>query len=289
MSWQKGVSTHLFINHRLQLKHLESIQAAGFDCVEIFFARQHCDYLDRGEWRNVAAWFASNPLRLNSVHLPMYSDDQHGRSGAESWLNICELDKPRRIRMVDEIRRSLELVEDVPCSFAIQHIGMKDEPWDMRRVDAAFSALEELCLFARHRGTEVLLENIPNEMSSSERLIQFLNLTHLKAGLCLDTGHAHVMESVRNAWDVMGPQVRSTHLHDNNGKSDTHLFPFFAQEASINWGETMALLEKRHGQFPLMLEVRETPDTPDLVDRCRRVMDCMEESLADYTRKKEDE
>ena len=41
----------------------------------------------------------------------------------------------------------------------------------MRKVDAAFSALEQLSLFARQRGVEVLLENIPNDLSSAERLL----------------------------------------------------------------------------------------------------------------------
>ena len=33
-------------------------------------------------------------------------------------------------------------------------------------MDAAFSALEELIVFARQRGVEILLENIPNGFSS---------------------------------------------------------------------------------------------------------------------------
>jgi hypothetical protein len=53
------------------------------------------------------------------------------------------------------------------------------EEFDLRKVDAAFSALEQLTVFARQRGVEILLENIPNELSSAERLLQFNELTHL--------------------------------------------------------------------------------------------------------------
>ena len=55
------------------------------------------------------------------------------------------------------------------------------------QVDAAFSALEELSLFARQRGVEILLENIPNELSSAERLLQFEELTHLGLELSSST------------------------------------------------------------------------------------------------------
>ena len=39
-------------------------------------------------------------------------------------------------------------------------VGVGAEEYDERKVDAAFSSLEEISLFARQRGVEVLLENI---------------------------------------------------------------------------------------------------------------------------------
>jgi len=34
-------------------------------------------------------------------------------------------------------------------------------------------------MFARQRGVDILLENIPNELSSAERLLLFQELTHI--------------------------------------------------------------------------------------------------------------
>ncbi len=72
--------------------------------------------------------------------------------------------------MLDEIKRALEIAETVPFRYLIQHIGVDGEEFDDRKLDAAFTALEELSVFARQRGVEVLLENIPNRFSSAERL-----------------------------------------------------------------------------------------------------------------------
>ncbi len=120
--------------------------------------------------------------------------------------------------MVDEIKRALEIAEVIPFRYLIQHMGVGGEEFDMRKFDAAFSALEELSLFARQRGVEILLENIPNELSSAERLLQFDELTHLGLNFVFDTGHANMGEGVETAFQLMKDRIRSTHVHDNDGK-----------------------------------------------------------------------
>ncbi len=70
--------------------------------------------------------------------------------------------------MVDEIKRTLDMAEVFPFRYLIQHLGVPGEEFDEFKVDAAFSALEELsALRARQRGVEILLENIPNGLSSA--------------------------------------------------------------------------------------------------------------------------
>ena len=60
----------------------------------------------------------------------------------------------------------------------------------------------------------------------------------------------------------MKGRIRSTHLHDNNGKEDSHLFPFFSEGGTIDWKATMELLRSGAGQYPLLLELRELPELP---------------------------
>src|SRR5512140_3612978 len=148
----KGVSTHIFVNQRLTPGMLERIQAAGVDVVEIFCARQHFDYQDRGQMREIAGWFPNSPLKLNSIHAPMYRDREWGKSGPTSVVSICETDKIRRIDACDEIKRALELAEFCQFKYMITHVGVSREAFDERKQHAAFSSVEHLRMFARQRG-----------------------------------------------------------------------------------------------------------------------------------------
>jgi sugar phosphate isomerase/epimerase len=256
------LSTHLFVNHRLNTVWLDKIWQAGVPAVEIFCARQHLDYRDRAQINELGHWFRASELKLHSLHAPMYSDDVWGRSGPNSHINITEPVKSKRLLMTDEIKRAIDIAEVIPFRYLIQHIGVSGEEYDEHKVDAAFTALEEINLFARERGVEVLLENIPNQLSSAERLLTFLELTHLKMNFCLDVGHANMNEGISTAYTILKSRIRSTHIHDNDGQEDSHLFPLFSEGGTIDWKGTMALLRSAPGQYPLLLELREFPEYP---------------------------
>lgn len=256
------LSTHTFVNHRLTTFWLEKIWRAGVPAVEIFCARQHLDYRDRAQINELGHWFKDSELKLHSLHSPMYSDDVWGRSGPNSYINITEPVKSKRLTMLDDIKRALDIADVIPFRYLIQHIGVSDEEYTEHKVEAAFTALEEINLFARERGVEVLLENIPNELSSAERLVHFLDQTHLKMNFCLDVGHANLNEGISTAFTIMKGRIRSTHLHDNNGTEDNHFWPFFSQTGTIDWKDTMRLLRSLPGQYPMLLELREFPEHP---------------------------
>ncbi len=253
------LSTHVFVNHRLTTVWLDKIWQAGIPAVEFFCAKQHLDYHNRAQVAELGHWFREAELKLHSIHSPMYTDDVWGRSGPNAVINITEVSKPKRLAIVDEIKRAIEIAEVIPFKYLIQHIGVFGEEYDDRKVEAAFSALEEISLFARQRGVDVLLENTPNAFSSAERLIYFLGTTHLKLNFCFDVGHAQMMEGIASAYAMMKSRIRSTHLHDNDGLRDLHLFPY-SEGGTIDWKATMELLRSQPEQYPLLLELQHTPD-----------------------------
>src|SRR5262245_38747297 len=208
-----ALSTHLFVNHRLTVALLTRIQQAGIPAVEIFCARQHLDYRNKAQIAELGHWFRDSDLKLHSLHSPMFNDEIWGRSGPHAVVTITEPVKGQRLQMVDEIKRAIEIAEVVPFQYLVQHIGVSGEEFDLRKVDAAFAALEELSVFARQRGVQILLENIPNQLSSAERLLQFQELTHLNLNFVLDVGHAHMNEGVERAFELMKDRIRSTHVH----------------------------------------------------------------------------
>lgn len=270
------LSTHLFANHRLTTVWLDKIWDAGIPAVEIFCARQHVDWTDASQIRQLAAWFRDSELKLHSLHSPIYTDDVWGRSGPHAVISITEPTKSKRNVMVDEIKRALEIAENIPCRYLIQHLGVGGEEWDDRKIDAAFTALDEISLFAKQRGVEVLLENIPNAFSSSERLNLFNAQTHLNLNYCFDIGHAHMMEGVGPAWRNMRERVRSTHIHDNNGVEDSHLFPLASGGGSIEWPAAMSLLRSHADRYPLLLELKEAAEHRNALPVVKEIFEKLE-------------
>ena len=273
---QRALSTHLFVNHRLTTVWLERIWAAGIPLVEIFCAPQHLDCHNRMQISELGHWFRDSQLKLHSLHAPMYTDEIWGRSGPQAVINITEPVKSKRMPMVDEIKRALDIAEVVPFRYLIQHLGVSGQEFSEQAVDAAFTALEEISVFAQQRGVEVLLENTPNSLASAERLLTFLEMTHLNLNVCFDAGHANMNEGVETAYRLLKDRIRSTHLHDNNGKEDSHLFPFVSTEGTIDWQSAMGVLRSQPERYPLLLELREVAEMEHPFDVVQQVFERLE-------------
>jgi sugar phosphate isomerase/epimerase len=273
-----ALSTHFFVNHRLTVALLSKIEQLGIPAVEIFCARQHLDYRNQAQVAELGHWFRDSELKLYSLHSPMYNDEIWGRSGPHAVVTITEPVKSKRLEMVEEIKRALEVAEVVPFRYLVQHMGVSGEEFALSKVDAAFAALEELSIFARQRGVEILLENIPNDLSTPARLVQFDELTHLGLNFCFDTGHAHMAGGVEPAYQIMQERIRSTHIHDNNAKDDSHLLPLVSEGGTIDWPGAMRLLRSREEQYPLLLELKDHNDrvnpleiVPEIFERLETV------------------
>ena len=270
------LSTHVCVNQRLSVAWLNKAMQAGIPAVEIFCARQHLDYRNKGQITELGHWFRDADLKLHSIHSPRYTDEIWGRSGPQAVINITEPVKGKRMGMVDEVKRAIEIAEIVPFRYMVQHLGVSEEEFDERKVDGAFSSLEELMLFARQRGVEILLENIPNELSTAERLMSLVRTTHLDLRFVFDVGHAHIGGGVAAEFEIMKERIRSTHVHDNNGEADAHLFPLVAEGGTVDWNQTMKLLRSRPGQYPFLLELREVDGMESPLDSINEVFDRLE-------------
>ncbi len=270
------LSTHLIVNHRLTVNWLEKALRSGIPAVEIFCARQHLDYRDKAQITELGHWFRDSDLKLHSLHAPMYNDDIWGKSGPQAAVTITSLSKADRIRNVDEIKRALEVAETIPFKYLAQHIGNSNDEYSDYAAEAAFCSLEELSVFARQRGVEVLIENIPNGLSTAERLNHFLNFTHLDLKYVFDIGHAHMGAGVEHEFELMKERIRSLHVHDNNGTDDKHLFPTVSEGGTVDWRKTMELLRSRPDQYPLLLELKEVPEMEFPLDHVSRVFDNLE-------------
>ena len=173
-----ALSTYLFVKERLNSHILDQILAIGIHQIEIFAARPHLNYYDSNQVRDVAQWFADHSVALHSVHGPLFPGVEGGRAG-DIPISIAYLEKRLRIASMDEVKRALEIAERLPFRYLVLHLGLEGEEYDLRKFDAAFSSLEHLKIFAKDRGVQVLLENIPNQLGTPQRLLQFIDYTRL--------------------------------------------------------------------------------------------------------------
>jgi sugar phosphate isomerase/epimerase len=270
---QTAVSTYIYVKERLHPGLLDGLQKSGAQAIEIFAARQHLDYANRKQHvREIADWFKSSGIPLNSVHSPLYSDYEWGRAGSPP-VNIASTDRAGRIEAMDEIKRALEIAEQIPFRFLIQHIGVGNESFDERKIEAAMTSVEHLRAFAKPLGVRILLENIPNELATPEKLVEFIHMSHLDGvGVCFDLGHAHMTSNVFSAFEILKDHICSTHIHDNGKDRDSHLWP---GEGSIDWKEAMELLRSAPQTPPLLLEI-EGDEKVSPLEKIRQTFDKLE-------------
>ncbi|HEV2176858.1 MAG TPA: sugar phosphate isomerase/epimerase family protein [Terriglobia bacterium] len=271
-----GLSTHLFRSRRLSSHVLDQILAAGFHHIELFAAREHLDYHDSNHVRDVAQWFTDHSVALHSVHAPLFADPEGQRAGGLA-ISVAHLERRLRIDSMDEIKRAVEIAERLPFRYLILHLGLEGEEYDLRKFDAAFTSIEHLRIFSTERGVRILLENTPNELSTPERLIEFLDYTRLEGvKICFDTGHAHLSPGVQPAFEILKHRVASTHVHDNHGEKDEHLLPF---EGGIDWAQTLGDFETALGEdisFPVLFELRAEADEMNTLQRLRETIERIE-------------
>lgn len=61
-----------------------------------------------------------------------------------------------------------------------------------------------------------------------------------RVGACWDFGHANFLyKDQRPALRTLGKRLKATHVNDNYGNSDEHMFPF---HGSVDWGSIMPVL-----------------------------------------------
>ena len=255
----KVISSHVFLRHRLHPGLLDLFARAGAQGVELFAARQHFDYTNRSELRDLAAWFRSNPVEAFSLHAPLFPDQEMGRGGAPA-VNVIHPEKARRIDAMDEIKRALEVAEQIPFRFLIVHLGEREDMWSPRALEHSLTALEHLRAFANPLGVKLLIENLQGDVTQPAHIIEILTMGHFKdIGVCLDVGHAHLGDGVASTLGALKSYIRSSHLHDNKGDRDTHLWP---GDGTIDWDETMKEL-KTAPQTPAgVLEIHYAQDEP---------------------------
>ena len=249
---------------------LGEIATARFSGVEVFCAPQHFSYRDSQAVRELGDALGEHRLRLHSLHSPTERDLAPGRESGVP-ISISDTERIRRLDAVDEVKRALDVAERIPFQFLVQHIGHGRQMADPRKLDAAFTSLENLSMFAKARGVTIALENTPDELGAPSSLQHFITDTHLHdLKFCFDTGHAHMDEGVAGGFEAMRERVVTAHIHDNHGEKDEHLLPF---DGTIEWDAALRRIAGAAQPVAFVFEIKAQGAAGPTLDQIRAACD----------------
>jgi sugar phosphate isomerase/epimerase len=262
-----ALSTHLFHGERLIRAHFETISALGFNRVELFATRTHFDYHDPTEVDRIGRWLSELGIVAGSMHAPICASFVRGQWG-RSYSNAAATG-PRRQEAIEETRAAMEAARLLGCESMVVHLGLPREqtiPPGDNDAGAVRRSLEQLAAIASSSGVRLALEVIPNDLSTPDALVAWLEdeVELDDAGICLDFGHAHLLGGAPEAVEALAGHVICTHVHDNRGVADDHLVPF---AGTIDWATTLAALWKIGYNGPLVFEVADHGDATGVLQR----------------------
>ena len=238
-----GISTQIFRGQPVTVDLLETIRKAGFRQIELFANRPHFDFHNRSLLRSIGRWFMENELPPPSLHLPFI---ENVGPLEKVWISVVEPERRYREAAIDQMKRALELVDQVPLAYTVLHLGNPKQEFTPVAFDYAYAAIAQIRAFA---GVDVVVENIPNELSTIERIREFKKVAGLEdIGICYDTGHGHLQKLTEGF-----EEARTTHVHDNNGEKDEHLWPF---EGTLDWPRLIEKLVLAKYEGPFIFECR---------------------------------
>ncbi len=269
-----GLSTHVFLQQRLHPGLLDAMRQGGtpdrIQVIEIFAARHHFDYTDRSVVREIASWFNGNGVAA-TLHQPLFTDSHWSRHVAPT-VNLIDVEKSRRIDAMDEVKRAIEAAEQIPFTSVTLHLGQKDDTWSPRSLEHSLTAIEHLKAFAHPLGVKILLQNLQNEITTPEHLLEIVKVGHFDTvNVALDLAHAYLAAPTDNgqpnagidaAFELLGARVGQVKLHDNHGQKDEHLWP---GSGTIDWANVARHLARLKPQTAAILEIshdlNETPES----------------------------
>lgn len=179
----------------------------------------------------------------------LYSAAKRAREKNVS-MPLCHLSfympDPRDERRMAAYTRELLLGIDAAALMGIPLAVVHPIAWyssevkygDWVRANMAF--LTPIVKYAEEKGVKICIENMPSEKEAPENHLYgscALNISSLAsklgAGICWDVGHANISGYRQSEqMKILDGRLDVLHIHDNDGKKDSHLLPF---RGTVDW------------------------------------------------------
>lgn len=234
--WAVGTMiVHGFPRVRIE-DDLRIARAIGASCVELL---PHWKTLP--DAREAADRVRDAGLKIHSVH---------GSWGSQfavraPRVDLASTDEAERRRSLDDLRTCIEWSVEVGARVLVIHPGGLSDPMDAlvrgrRLADSLATLAEEL----PDGGPVLGIENMPpgvhpgSDMADLAQIVGELDRPDVR--LVLDTGHAALTQGVEYGLRTSASLLISTHIHDNDGRQDTHLVPGDGAIAWQAWRSSLA-------------------------------------------------
>lgn len=240
---------------------LRQIAAHGFQTVELWGDTVHFDPRAGIDRSLIRKWVAETGLSIHSVHSPFrrfrhYSDAKEFSTYRQSLWHTT----------IDDCAAL-----DIPL-MVVHGLDRKEYNYRFDEVQVVRDSLADLVEYGRHRNVTIALENIANGNDPLEIRCwlqdHVRNFSGIGLKYCLDIGHAVLNGAdLYREIDAVGKDLVTFHIHNNNGREDTHALP---DNGVIDWPALRAYLRdgRYDGQFVMEVYGGENPSSVlEAVDR----------------------
>jgi sugar phosphate isomerase/epimerase len=213
---------------------------------------------DPGEFRRRVADLG---LEVHSAH-----GCWGGQAIRASRVDLGEPHLQARGESVEDLKRCLDWLHRAGgCCLVVHPGGLSDRHDTVVRRAALSMSLTDLAEHAREAKILVCVENMPPGVHPGSRMAELqallVEIGHPWLALALDTGHAHITSSAPAETRAAGALLRTTHVHDNDGRQDTHLPPGLG---TVDWPSWVEALDEIGYAGPIILEcIRHLRDHPE--------------------------
>ena len=236
-----ALSTHLFHGARLSRAHLETIKAAGFADIEVFATSTHIDYRSEREIDQLAGWLKELGLTAGSMHAPICASFVNGEWG-RAFSNASS-DASHRTEAVAETSRAMQAARALGCEFEVLHLGLPRgqtiPPGDNDR-RAAQRSLGRSPRPPARPVSDSPSSDSERVGSTADALLDWIDgeLDLHDAGICLISGHAHLLGGAPEAGGAVG--ARNHHARARQPRPERRSPG--AVPGTIDWPTTLASL-----------------------------------------------
>jgi len=202
-----------------------------------------------------------------------------GRSIRARRVDLADPDEAGRAESLDDLKRCVDWLAEAGGRCLVVHPGglSAEEDRHARRA-VLVQSLDELSRHAESTPICVCVENMPPGVWPGSRMADIAGIVaqvnRPNVALAVDTGHANIVTSAAEETLASRSLLRTTHVHDNNGRRDSHEPPGLG---TVDWDGWIDSLDRIGYEGPIMLEcikrLREQPEllTAEFAERLREL------------------